>query len=154
MAEEQKIALERFRNVVGYLQYENTVYWTRSGFLLASQAALLGFGARVLPTSTGSNNASAIAICMVLALVALVICLIGLRMVDNSVTWINRWISILREIEPLAYGDMRVFRDTEASSEIPGKHFARDTAKYLIFVFVVAWLALLSYAGYLFSLLL
>jgi uncharacterized protein involved in cysteine biosynthesis len=151
MAEEQKIALEQFRNVVGYLQYENMAYWTRSGFLLATQAALLGFSARVVPTSTNALSAPAIAICVCLAVVALIICWIGLKMINNSITWIDRWIQILREIEPLAYGDRKVFRGTETSYGDPGKHFARDTAKYLIFVFVVAWLALLVYAGYLFS---
>jgi len=47
--EDPKLALERYRNVMGYLQYENTAFWTRSGFMLVGQTALLNGLNRGLP---------------------------------------------------------------------------------------------------------
>lgn len=149
MTQDPKIALEQFRNIIGYLQYENTAYWTRSGFLLASQAALLGFSARIVPTTAHVDNVPSMVISIALALLALAICWIGLKMIENSVTWINRWIGILEQIEPVAYGEIKVFRDLESPNDGPMSHFSRETAKYLIYVFVIAWFLLIVYSGYL-----
>jgi hypothetical protein len=146
MNEDTKIALERFRNVLGYLQYENTVYWTRSGFLLTAEAALLGFSARVVPTDTAIASWPALVLGLGLCAVGLILCWLGLRMIRNSLHWIDRWIQLLTVIEPTAYGEeLKVFRGLEASSAPTPSHFARDTAKYLIYVFVLAWLAIAGY---------
>jgi|GEM_PF-6313821 len=146
MNDDQKLALEQFRNVIGYLQYENTVYWTRSGFLLTAEAALLGFNARVVPTSVSDASWPALGIAFGLCAVALVLCWLGLKMIENSLYWINRWIGLLQSMEPDAFGDKyKIFRDLDTSDGQASTHFARDTAKYLIYVFIVAWLMLLLY---------
>ncbi len=144
MDENTKLALERYRNVIGYLQYENTVYWTRSGFLLTAEAALLGFNARVVPATIEDITWPALGMSMGLCVVALLICLLGLKMLENSVQWISRWLQLLTAIEPAAYGaDLQVFRGMNISGA-PG-HFARDTAKYVIYVFIGAWTLILVY---------
>ncbi len=38
-----KIAIERYRNIIGYLQYENSMYWTRRGLMLIAHSTLFGF---------------------------------------------------------------------------------------------------------------
>jgi hypothetical protein len=104
-----KIALERYRNVVSYLQYENTMFWTRLGFTFTLQAIILGVALGALGRAS-ENSASAVlaeAACLLSVLVGL----IGVLLAQQANKWIYRWISILeKELEETAYAKIEVFR--------------------------------------------
>ncbi len=143
LLERQKIALERYRNVIGYLQYENAIYWTRVGFFITAQAALVGFGGRLLFDALGKFDTLGFWFAGGICVLGLALCTIGLRTTKGSLRWIYRWQSILRKLEPDAYGEIEVFRGTE--NGLPGLsgYSVRDAANHVLYVFGVSWLGLL-----------
>lgn len=122
MTEAQKLALERYRNILGYLQYEQAVYWTRVGFVITAQAALAAIGARLIYEAMRTPSALAISMSAGICLVALALGAIGIRTTTGSLRWIYRWQEILRRLEPDAYGDIEVFRGIEVGVSTMPNH--------------------------------
>jgi len=141
--ESEKMGLARYRNILGYLQYENAIYWTRVGFLITAQAVLVGFGGRLLfGTQSGATEPLAFWFAGGVCVLGLALCIIGLRTTRGSLRWIYRWQGILRKLESDAYGEIEVFRGTE--NGLPGfpGHSVRDAANHVLYVFGVSWFGL------------
>ena len=143
MTDAQKLALERYRNILSYLQYEQAIYWTRVGFVITAQAALAGLGARFIYEALQVPTVLSIAMSAGICVMALSVGVIGIRTTTGSLRWIYRWQDILRKLEPDAYGEIEVFRGTEA--KVPGlpNHSVRAAANHILYVFIAAWLILL-----------
>ncbi len=144
MTEIQKLALERYRNILTYLQYEQAIYWTRVGFVITAQAALAGFGARLIYEALLNPTVLSMVMSSGICIVALSVAVIGIRTTTGSLRWIYRWQNILRKLEPDAYGDIEVFRGTEI--KVPGlpNHSVRAAADHILYVFIAGWLVLLA----------
>jgi hypothetical protein len=144
------VALTRYGQVLGYLQYENTVYWTRVGFVMAAQAVLIAFGAKLTLEVQKPHSPLSLPVALGSGVLGLVLCLLGLRMVQGSVRWIDHWHKTLHALEPIAYGGTQVFRDTDHTVRGNHNYSAKDAASQVMYVFIVAWLLLLTLlAGYL-----
>jgi hypothetical protein len=139
----EKLALERYRNVIGYLQYENGIFWTRVGFIIAAQAGLIAFDVQLLFSVLQKPNSLAFWFVGGICVLGLAICFIGLRTTSGSKRWIYRWRDILLKLEPDAYGEIEVFRGTENSAPGLPRHSTREAANHLLYVFVASWLVLL-----------
>jgi hypothetical protein len=148
MAEEKdaKFALEQYRNILGYLQYENTIYWTRSGFMLIAHSTLFGFLTRLLPQSNAEKAWQGIGLSFGVCMLGLALSFLWTRAIMEGLRWIDRWHSILLTLEPDAYGEIAVFRGAVTS----GDHSAprRGVSKVALDVallFRYVWLAALAY---------
>lgn len=147
---EKSVALERYGYVLNYLAYENTAYWNRIGFVIAAQGALIAFGAgQVLEVQKGHSPFAAM-VAFGLGILAVALCLLGLRMVKGSLRWIYHWHAILRELEPNAYGDIELLRDAKRITHGEHNYSVREVANHVMYLFIVAWIALLALlAGFL-----
>jgi hypothetical protein len=94
--------LKRFDIVCRYLQYENTVYWTRSQLFLVANAALLGFLANRLPEDTKASWVRMIVV-LVLLLLGLGLSILWLLILRAAHGWIEHWHSHLKHLEPMAF---------------------------------------------------
>ena len=145
-ADEQRVALQQYGYVMGYLQYENSVYWTRVGFVIAAQAALVAFGAGQMSEAAKTHSVFPAIITIGSGLLGVILCLLGLRMTEGSVRWINHWIKILCALELKAFDDIQVFRDSD--NIVQGG--LRGAANHVLYVFMGAWGILLAlFVGYL-----
>lgn len=141
-----KIALEQYRNVLGYLQYENTIYWTRSGFMLVAHSALLGFLTKLMPSPDEANWQS-IGLSFGISLFGLALSLLWMKALLSALWWINRWHGILLRLEPDAYGDIEVFRGAVAAEgDTKTRHGARRIAEQVALLFRLVWVAAILYA--------
>lgn len=144
----QKIALEQYRNVIGYLQYENTTYWTRSGFMLIAHAALLGFLTRLLPDQPSAASWQSIGLTFGVSLFGLALSLLWMRAIQDAIWWINRWLTILLVLEPQAYGEINVFRDVpELGDPNAPPHRLRKVAEQVVWLFRAVWISGVLYAA-------
>jgi len=139
--QEQKIALEQYRNILGYLQYENTMYWTRAGFMLVAQAALLSPLARLLPLSPSKVDWGFVAVTIGLGTFGLVLCYLWLQVIGGVLWWIDRWHELLVKIEPAAYGDTKVFRGAvDRTEQHPTRIPTKPIVRAVVRLFVVVWI--------------
>ncbi len=98
------LRVRQFGVVCGYLQYENTVYWTRSQLFVVANAALIGLLANALPTST---KVPWVRIYTLLGpfLVGFVVCYLWLKILWAAHGWIDHWHAQLQHLEPQAFPD-------------------------------------------------
>jgi hypothetical protein len=144
--DEQKIALEKYRNILGYLQYENTIFWTRSSFIIVAQASILGFSFRLFPIE-GNPTWTQLFIILFVGVIGIVLCIIWAKMNKSSIFWINRWITLLKRIEPDAYGEIEVFRGIDdISSEKAKVHSLRRASDYVRNIFLITWILFIGYS--------
>lgn len=141
-----KIALEQYRNIIGYLQYENSTFWTRSGFMLVAHSALLGFLTRLLPEPVRDAPWLSITLSISISVVGLVLSLLWTRAIDGALWWIERWHRILVAIEPDAYGSTDVFRGAVGDDNQVAPHKStRTVAKDVARIFRLAWIVAIVY---------
>ena len=137
----QKEALEAYRNLVGYLQYENTVFWTRLGFIYVANAALLAAAIKPFESHLQCpENPTSIAL-SVLGVVGVLLCLAGVYFAKDGKIWIDYWTEKLIQIEPAGYGDVTLFRSRPLH-----KTRLRETANALMGMFFLLWIALIVVA--------
>ena len=84
----QKEALEAYRNLVGYLQYENTVFWTRLGFIYVANAALLAATIKPLESHLQDPQSRISIVLVVLGIVGVLLCLAGDYFAKDGKIWI------------------------------------------------------------------
>jgi hypothetical protein len=143
--DDRKVALEQYRNVLGYLQYENTAYRTRSGFMLVAQAALPSPLARVTPLSSSQVNWYVVVLILGLATIGLMLCRLWWLAAEGPSWWIERWHDVLVKLEPRAYGDIEVFRGAvditkQPPDRIPTKRLVTDVVR----LFSAVWILVLA----------
>ncbi len=144
LGKDNKLDLERYGKILGYLQYENTIYWSRLGFIFASQAALLGFSVRFLVNALTHPSYITSGLAIGLAVVGLLLCRIGRQMVQGGLRWLYRWERLLREIEPFAYGDLEVLRNSKTDEPGTMNISVRNLANKVLDVFIWTWIVVLT----------
>ncbi len=108
--EERAQALAQYQAVLGYLQYENSAYWTRSGFISVAQSALLGFYANLFVGPT-TNDCQKRVILAVISFVGLLLAFTWGSVTSKGDWWIRRWTDVLLQLEEKAFGkETEVFR--------------------------------------------
>lgn len=105
-----KIELERYRNVIAYLAYENAAFWTRSAAMLVVNVALLGgvFGLMSRPPEKPASGYWALL--LLAPALGLIVSTLWFLTLFGARWWIRRWLAVLVELEPLAYGEQKVMR--------------------------------------------
>lgn len=141
MNDEQKIKLEQYRNILGYLQYENRTYWTRSGFMIVAQTILFRFITQKLPLVKEEDfwfNITAVAFSCILGFYLTSLW----RTINKSGKWwIERWHSILLELEPDAYGDIEVFRGVvDNTKKTDARPSVKQVVEQVTTVFLLIWI--------------
>lgn len=97
-------ALERYRIVMGYLQYENTVFWQRGLFFFLTSGALFGYVSSRLPLLTPNSSWEIVWATLIMSIAGLFLCLLWKRALDAGNFWIAHWHHILRDqLEPLPF---------------------------------------------------
>src|SRR5688572_28010002 len=95
--DKQKIALEMYRNVIGYLQYENAAYWTRAGFMLVVQSILVSLVGKLV-VEGGDNKLHSSTVLAGTGLLGIALCAVSWRIASIGVKWTTRWKEKLVEI--------------------------------------------------------
>jgi hypothetical protein len=109
----------RYQSILGYLQYENTAFWTRSGFMSIAQSALIGFYVSAFlrqPVAYTWEWWVLIGTAIMGFLVAGAWFWVAVKGRELSKTWMEA----LLEVEPLAFGDVKFFRRRYGSGPTGG----------------------------------
>lgn len=133
-------ALAKYSAVMSYLQYENTVYWTRAGLVVAAQGALLGFSASLFLEAFAKATGPALSLAIAVALLGGFFCLIGIMMNNGGLRWIRRWERICRDLEPQAFGATEVLRNPEKPEPGTNNRSVRALANVLLYVLLATWI--------------
>jgi hypothetical protein len=148
---EMKTALQRYQILMSYLQYENSMYWVRANLLLVGNTVLLAAFASVafsggpgLMLRGQHPPLQRILASVVLSIVGISLAYQWNRAIAVGDFWRAHWITLLKQIEPAAYGEhllVRTFQqDTPPSAS--AKTVARNTQR----LFFGLWTAILSYS--------
>ncbi len=137
--ESTKIALSRYDIAMSHLRFELNQFWTRFGFMMVSETALLGFFFVILVDAVPEPK-------LVRLVLALPICGVALSLLGyfrslHGITayWINRYLKVLDKYEPAAFDDFPMGRK-EVRDAAPGH--LRDVAMRVIALLVVLWVLL------------
>jgi len=109
-------ALRRYEILISYLQYENSTFWTTSGFFLIGHIALFGFFAQIVASieDKGSKETT-ITLAYGMCIFGVILFIIWFRAIMVSFFWITRWQNIIKnKLEKDAFGD-----DIEVIRNIP-----------------------------------
>jgi hypothetical protein len=136
---DQRIALEKYRNIIGYLQYENQTYWTRLGFVFAIQIGLVAFGSRVIVESLACSTLTSQVASTWISVLGVLICAVGFQMIRGAKLWIARWEDALVAIEPDAYGEQQIFRNAHRDLDRKSGFGLRELAAVILCLFLVTW---------------
>jgi len=141
-------ALEKYAVVLPYLAYENTTFWTRSGFFLVVHAGLLAFVATSgLPTRASLPDKMILSIAI--AVIGIVIGVAWLLALFAGNYWIDRWHAVLVKLEPDAFEDLSILRGKVPNQETRAllPHIGSKFIVYFVAgVFTVLWVALLFWS--------
>ncbi len=144
-------ALEKYAAVLPYLAYENSAFWTRSGFFLVAHTALLAFVAtNGLPLK--SSRQDEILVYFVVGILGIVLGVAWLLSIAAGKFWIRNWHDALLKLEPDAFGDLEVLRgkclSTNTMPRTQGMRWPHTGAKSIVIIiplmFVVLWIALFA----------
>ncbi len=138
--------LDRYSTLMSYLQYENSMYWGRANFFLVGSTALFGFFAANLPAPSPSTEWHRVIALAVVGLAGFILTLLWHRCMWAGEFWLDRWHTLLKEIEPLAFGDRMVFRDVQRREGGPRLVHARPVARRTVYLFYCLWTGLLAYS--------
>lgn len=146
-SDETKFALERYRIVAAYLQYENTVYWQRGQLFLVASTALFGFSVQNLPlVSSGDQPIERVIVCAMLSIAGLILAWLWHRSLMAGEFWLHHWHALLRSLEKSAFGDHLLFRDFTPDSSSPPRVRARSVTVGAVRLFYFLWGLLLAYS--------
>jgi hypothetical protein len=145
-ADQKKVALEQYRNVLGQLQHENAMTWTRSGFLIVAQAAILTAFGRWVSVRVSFWD---VVLMYALPMAGLFLTLLWGSLLKTSRWWTDHWHRTLLQLEPDAYGEVKVYRGAIGPT-YPREYTWHSAAMNLCWVFRVLWWLLMMIASGLF----
>jgi hypothetical protein len=136
----QATAIRQYDILMKQNRFEHTSYWSRFGFMLISQMALLGFFMSILASAFNSDRVFESALCLPLAIVGLVLLYYFRRLHLITGWWIHRWLDLIVQHEEAAFGDAQIVRgaNDKAQMEVGS---VRRTAMKLIAVLTWIWIA-------------
>jgi hypothetical protein len=132
--DQAEMALKRFDALFRYLAYENTVYWTRSQFFLFANIGLLALTANKFPIDGKSPSLAGVLILAAPVAIGFLTSLLWLVIMRKAEKWIDHWVGLCIELEPLAFGDQKVWRETPETG-------LKSIAKVIACLFIVLWVA-------------
>jgi len=142
------LRVRQFGVVAGYLQYENSVYWTRSQLFLVGNSALVGLLATALPL-TASVSWSRIYTLAVAFTLGLILCILWLKILLAACGWIDHWHKQLRHLEQTAFPPGTLTPDGEGLFRNVNSIEARGPIKKwslcICWSFIAIWVLALSY---------
>jgi len=116
-AKDIDVAVRRYDTLMQQNRFEHTSFWSRFGFMMVSQMALLGFFLRAIADAALQSDLTSVVMSLLLAipLLALGLLLIGRFERLHHIThwWIKRWLKLILEHEDAAFGDMEIVRGAE-----------------------------------------
>jgi hypothetical protein len=109
-----KTHLEQYRIVIGYLQYENQTYWTRSGLFLSANAIIFSIlGKMVTEVDSMKFHLAVFWVVFIGGLVGMGISALWINLNSSAKFWINRWHTVLKNLESQAFGNTELFRGVQ-----------------------------------------
>jgi len=135
------LALRRFDALLRYLGTETSGFWSRSQLFLVANAALFGL---VVGAVAKEKNVpgQAKGIFLLATLVGVLLTVFWIQALRSSSEKIDRWIAVLMDLEPEAFGPYNLFRDF-----VHGR--SRRIAEKPAWLFMALWIILLSYVVWL-----
>lgn len=143
----RSVALERYRILMAYLQYENATYWARANFFLVANSLIFGFVVRALTGPSPILRPPTIVAIGLSGVVGFYLTTLWKDALDGGGYWCDRWERILRELEPAAFEQTHVLRRIENPQERAPTKRARRVAERTVTLFLVVWGASLAYAA-------
>ncbi len=131
--------LERFGQVMSYLQYENSMYWERGSFFMLASTALFGFMATNLLPLGATPRWEKVLVLLVVSVAGGALTVLWHRSLHAAEWWIDRWHKILRDLEPRAFGDTVLFRELPPDKGGPPRIRMRSITKWTLVLFYVLW---------------
>lgn len=140
---ELDINLRRYAAALGYLQYENTTYWTRSQQFLVAHTFLLGFVVTKLPVLPMELTWARIVSLGIASLGGLALARLWFHGLRAGEYWIDHVTDIVRAFEEKSLpADTKLIRQF---GHKPGYISAKLVAHRLATLFAVLWVASLGY---------
>lgn len=135
--------LRRYAAALGYLQYENTTYWTRSQHFLVAHTFLLGFVVTKLPVTSKELTWARIVCLGVASLGGLVLARLWFDGLKAGEYWINHVTDVVRLFEDKSFpaGTKLIQKFDHKPGYVSAKLVAHRLAK----LFSVLWLASFLY---------
>lgn len=127
--------LKQYEIIVGHLRFEHTAFWSRFGFMLVAQTALLGFYSQTLLEHLRTPRPQTLAAGGVFVLAGLVLACFFSRIHAAADWWVDHWTALLCRIEGAAFGPLVLLRGVTPPSS------SRRWAGRVFTVFIALWLA-------------
>jgi hypothetical protein len=135
---ERDLALRRYDTILKFHIYESTIYWTRNQFFGLLNAALLAFFAAVY--RDGKYEL------IFITTLGAVTSLLWVCTIFVSDDWLRRWQSICVQLEPLAFGDIDIFRNIGTPGRW-GDHI-KWLAKAAAFLSFATWIIVIGFTAW------
>jgi hypothetical protein len=141
--QELDLNLRRYAAALGYLQYENTTYWTRSQHFLVAHTFLLGFVVTKLPVTSKELTWARIVCLGIASLGGLVLAKLWFDGLKAGEYWITHVTEVVRLFEGKSFPvDTRLIQKFDPK---PGYVSAKLVAHRLATLFSVLWFASFVY---------
>ena len=146
-ASQASLSIRRYQAAVGFMAYENTVFWTRAGFFLVAETALLGFIGSNLP-EYGAEYVSVQAVgALVLSIVGLVMSRLWWLALRRGEFWILERKRVVDQLEEAALGELQMIRGEDPELLGPRRGGAKAVAYHLVRLFFTVWFLLALYTS-------
>ena len=137
---ERGLALQYYEVLIAHLRGNHEIFWKRFGFMLVAEVAALGFFANLFAEAIRDPNLAkslfAVVALLGLCFAGIVIVLLFDRLYYITAWWTERWLTILKSIEPAAFENVELFRNATA----PGS--ARESARHIMLLLGLLWVVL------------
>lgn len=139
----QDLALKRYGQVLGTMQYESNVFWTRSQLFLAAHALLLGFAFNgILEILKKEPLWMHLLVVGAICIAGIALSVLWKQAHQAGLYWIDHWRDVLLKLEDVAYGpDLPVHRKfPEKPGYISATGVAKKTSTLFLWVWILATL--------------
>jgi hypothetical protein len=131
----KELILKQYDILMQQNRFEHTSFWTRFGFMMISQMALLGFFLNLLLNGLKETNPRYLLLTLPLCLVGLTLVYFFYRLQKITKWWVDRWLELILRLEQGAFADINVVR--KASEQSPGS--VRRVATWFTSLFAIIW---------------
>jgi hypothetical protein len=134
-------ALKRYDIVMSHLRFEHNQFWTRFGFMMVSETALLGFLVLLLINAVPGPKLGPLVFAVPISVMAITLLLHFRRLHDITAYWIQHYLEIIDNLEPQAFGELEVGRH-RVRAKAPGH--LRDVALRITWLLLLIWVIVSS----------
>lgn len=137
----QDLALRQYAPILSYMATESSMFWSRSQLFLVANSALIGFAAKDITTLHDHQDLAMLRLYMALPVVGLLICGLWLVTINLGSKWMDWWIEKLKQLEPSAYGNIKLWSERPKMGRLKVRHVAYGTA----ILFTLVWTTVFLY---------